>query len=69
MAISIFITWYQSNNQSLLMRAYFMLLVSVSMAISSYSFILDFVCFLLWFNAQSVKQRTNSCIEWHKRTR
>ena len=24
--------------------------------------------YLLWFNAQSVKQRTNSCIEWHKRT-
>ena len=24
--------------------------------------------FLLWFNAQIVKQRINSCIEWHKRT-
>ncbi len=24
---------------------------------------------LLWFNAQRFKQRTNSCIEWHKRTR
>ena len=24
---------------------------------------------MLWFNAQRVKQRTNSCIEWHKRTR
>jgi len=24
---------------------------------------------VLWFNAQKVKQRTNSCIEWHKRTR
>ena len=23
---------------------------------------------MLWFNAQDVKQRTNSCIEWYKRT-